>query len=107
MASMKKLITLAAAGVLATTLGCSDALEQFPILPDSIGKYCTVYLRRDAMGMSADLPAPAATQNLNGVDLTVGGLIVETNASWIRLETEPGTVTIPCSVILMVEQPGD
>ena len=103
---MKKLVMLAAAALLSSSLGCGDPAQNAPLVPDSVGKVCTVYLRRDAMGMGADLPAPPAASNLNGVDLSVTGELLETNASWLRIKTDARTYTIPCSVILMVERMG-
>lgn len=101
---MNKLIMLAVTGLLASSLGCSDPSASVPLVPNSVGEVCTVYLRRDAMGMGADLPAPAAASNLNGVDLSLSGELLESNSSWIRIKTDTRTFTIPCSVILMVEQ---
>ena len=104
---MKNLTILASIGILTALIGCGDPPQHVPLLPYSVGERCTVYLRRDAMGMSGDLPAPPRASSLNGVELAVTGELLETNSSWIRIKTDTRTCTIPCSVVLMVEQAGE
>jgi hypothetical protein len=91
-------------GVLAVT-GCGgdDPPLPDPMLSGRVGDNCTVYLRRDALGMAAPSPSPALTGNHNGADTALSGKLVRVNAEWVVIATAGRELTIPKSAILVIE----
>jgi hypothetical protein len=78
------------------------------------GDRCTVYFRRDALGMAAELPSSLTTDNHNGAALSLSGSFVSQNAAWLVVSEEAVTVGQPSTVrehtiskgaILMVSKP--
>jgi hypothetical protein len=93
-------------GVLAVT-GCGgdDPPPPDPMLGGRVGDNCTVYLRRDALGMAAPSPSPALTGNHNGADTAVSGKLIRVNAEWVVIADGRRELTIPKSAILVIEVP--
>jgi hypothetical protein len=67
-----------------------------------IGENCTVYFRRDALGMAAGSPAPLLTGNHNGADVAVTGKLLLVNSGWLRIAVGDSEYTIPREAILLV-----
>jgi hypothetical protein len=95
---------IALVGVLALT-GCSGSTPPpaDPMLSGRVGDSCTVYFRRDALGMAAGSPSPPTTGNHNGADTQVSGKLVRLNAEWVAVTDGKREFTIPKGVILMIE----
>ena len=74
-------------GVLAVA-GCGGGAPPAadPMLGGRVGDNCTVYFRRDALGMAGPSPSSPLTGNHNGADTAVSGKL-----------------TIPKSAILVIE----
>jgi hypothetical protein len=77
-----------------------------PMLSGRIGDRCTVYFRRDALGMAAASPSSPTTGNHNGADTCVAGKLVRVNAEWVAVSVEKREFSVPKSAILMVEVEG-
>jgi hypothetical protein len=76
------------------------------MLSARIGDHCSVYLRRDALGMAADGPSSPTTGNYNGADTYVSGKLVRLNAEWVTVADEKRELTVPKSAILMLQVEG-
>jgi hypothetical protein len=91
-------------GVLSVT-GCGgdDPPPPDPMLGGRVGDNCTVYFRRDALGMAAPSPSSPLTGNHNGADTQVSGKLARVNAEWVVVATGGRELTIPKSAILVIE----
>ena len=89
----------------AAVSGCGGSTDArvAPLLSGRVGENCTVYFRRDALGMAAAVPSPPTTGNHNGADTMVSGKLVRINSEWIVVVDGQREFTIPKLVILMVE----
>jgi len=95
---------LGLAGALAVA-GCGDddPPPADPMLGGRVGDNCTIYLRRDALGMAGPSPSSPLTGNHNGADTAVSGKLVRVNAEWVVIVDGGRERTIPKSVILVIE----
>ena len=98
--SLSLLGVLAAAPPLAG--GC-DVQRPGTILAGRPGDSCTVYFRRDALGVAADVPSGPTTGNQNGADVALSGEIVRQNDHWLVLKQDKREFSIPVDSILMLE----
>jgi hypothetical protein len=76
------------------------------MLGHRIGEHCTVYFRRDRLGLAATKLTEilsADSRGLNNVSAYVTGKLARVNAAWVCLATDKMEYTIPTEVILMVE----
>ena len=80
----------------------NDQIEA-ELLEHNIGKYCTVQLRRDMLGQSADLPTPPQTDTINGADVKVSGQFVSMVDEWIIIENKGKEIWIYKPNILLIE----
>jgi hypothetical protein len=89
----------------AALAGCSNSVPPFPdpMLAGRIGDNCTVYFRRDALGMAAGSPSSPLTGNHNGADTQVSGQLVRLNAEWLVVADGKREFTIPKAVVLLIE----
>ena len=82
--------------------GC-DGSQPDPQLSGRIGETCTIYFRRDALGMAAGAPSPPRTGNQNGADVIMSGKLLRVNPGWVSIGIDQTEFTIPREVILMIE----
>ncbi len=82
--------------------GC-DGSQPDPQLSGRIGEMCTIYFRRDALGMAAGAPSSPRTGNQNGADVAISGKLLRVNPGWLTVGIDQGEYTIPREVILMIE----
>jgi hypothetical protein len=75
-----------------------------PFLRKHLGEFCTVQLRRDALGGAASLPVAPLTDNINGADVEVGGKLeaVEGDGIVVRDDAKEADYWIPNHAILLV-----
>jgi hypothetical protein len=74
-----------------------------PQLSGRVGENCTIYFRRDALGMAAGAPSPPRTGNQNGADVAMSGKLLRVNPGWLTVGIDQAEYTIPREVILMIE----
>jgi hypothetical protein len=68
------------------------------------GSPCTVQFRRDALGAGANLPISPMTSGINGAETALSGTLKRATPDWIVIEMSGREITIPKSVILLIEQ---
>src|SRR6516162_6554753 len=95
--------SLALAGIAALS-GCAiNSPAPSESMPSArVGDNCTVFFRRDALGMAADSPSPAMSGNHNGADTQVSGKLIRMNAEWLVISDGKRELSIPKDVILVV-----
>ena len=89
--------------LLMTLAGCADTAHRPAPVEAQVGQNCIVYLRRDALGMAADLPASPLTGSVNGAEVTQVGQLMEVGADWIVINHHGRAFHIPQATILMIE----
>lgn len=103
-----KQIMLTVCGVLLLT-GCGQSTTKRPALSwdAGVGKSCTVQFRRDALGAAADLPIPPTTDVINGVTVTLVGILKSRDEHWTVVDAvhgdESSTYVIPTQAILLLK----
>jgi hypothetical protein len=83
-----------------------DARGSDPMLVGRLGEYCTVFFRRDRLGLAAHKLTEimsADSRGLNNISAYVSGKLVRVNPAWICVAESNKEYTIPTDVILMVE----
>ena len=69
-----------------------------------MGKPCTIQFRRDALGAGASLPISPMTGGINGADTSIAGTLKRATAEWVVVEKSGDDISIPKSVILLIQQ---
>jgi hypothetical protein len=67
------------------------------------GKSCTIQFRRDALGAAATVPVPPMTDNINGADTSISGLLKSTAGDWVVLDHGGSEVWVPKAAILLIK----
>jgi hypothetical protein len=83
--------------------GGSSSSAPDPQLSGRVGDNCTVYFRRDALGMAAGSPSSPLTGNHNGADVQMTGKLLRVNPGWVCIAIGQAEYTIPKEVILVIE----
>lgn len=85
------------------TIGC-DPANGDSVLGRRIGRNCSIHLRPDALGTSANIPVSVMTDVMNGAQVSVTGKLLEANEEWIVIQDEPrnAEIGIPRSAVLAV-----
>ena len=85
--------------------GCSGSqhvVEEPPFI-DKVGQACIVQFRRgDALGAGGELPVTFATDNVNGVDVSVRGTLRAVSREWVVIQSRESEFCIPRESILLV-----
>lgn len=86
---MIKSILFALITLLAFT-GCIKQLKEdnqmgYPILSKEIGSEVTVFLKRNELGMAANLPLSPSSSGINGAGATLNGKLLKVNENGILI----------------------
>ena len=68
------------------------------------GKPCTIQFRRDALGAGASLPISPMTGGINGAYTSISGTLKRVTAEWVVIEQNGDEISVPKSVVLLIQQ---
>ena len=96
-----RLTTTCLLGVLLIA-GCADSSHESTPIEGQIGQNCTIYFRRDVLGMASDSPSSISTMEYNGAEVVQVGKLVTVTPNWIVINRNGSDLHIPQSSILMI-----
>ena len=73
------------------------------VMKPSVGAYCEVQFRRDALGAASDHPISPHTGSTAGVHVSVGGTFVRMDRDWFVIYAIDSELWIPRSAVLYVK----